>query len=163
MGYDGCMAVAPISPRSRVGPRALIPIVVVTALLSAAGGWAIHDLTRLNCKSDEGARSGVVGNDRAISSPTSLTETVPHNYKPPDGYVADAGTAIKIAVAVWEPIYGADHIAGEKPYQANLTKGVWTVEGSLPEGGVGDVAVGGVAVAEIARDDGRVLRVSHGK
>jgi NTF2 fold immunity protein len=158
MGYDECMAVNPISPRSRGGPRMLIPVVLVTSLLSAAGGWAIHDLTRFNCKSDEGARCGVVGNDQAISSPRGLTETVPHNYKPPDGYVADAGTAIKIAVAVWEPIYGADHIAGEQPYQANLTNGVWTVEGSLPKGWLG-----GVAVAEIAKDDGKVLRVSHGK
>ncbi len=86
-------------------------------------------------------------------------ETTKHNFKPKDGYVPDAKTAIKIAVAVWEPIYGEKNIAGEKPYRARLdTNGVWTVTGSLPAR-----MVGGVAVIEIAKDDGRILRVSHGK
>ena len=85
-------------------------------------------------------------------------DTIEHNVKPKEGYVPDAKTAIAVAVAVWAPIYGEERIAGEKPYQARLTNGVWVVEGSLPEGWLG-----GVAVAEIARDDGRILRVSHGK
>ncbi len=81
-----------------------------------------------------------------------------HNVKPKDGYVPDSKTAIKIAVAVWEPIYGEERIAGEKPYIAALSNGVWTVEGSLPAS-----MLGGTAIAEIAKDDGRVLSVSHGK
>ena len=81
-----------------------------------------------------------------------------HNYKPRTGYVPDAATAIKIAIAVWEPIYGAAHIAGERPYHALLRDEIWTVEGSLPKN-----TLGGVAVAEISKDDGRILRVSHGK
>jgi hypothetical protein len=86
-------------------------------------------------------------------------DTAKHNYKPKEGYVPDAKTAIRIAVAVWEPIYGASQIATEKPYHARLdTNGVWTVVGSLPSS-----TPGGVAVAEIAKDDGRILRVSHGK
>jgi hypothetical protein len=86
-------------------------------------------------------------------------ETTKHSFKPKDGYVPDAKTAIKIAVAVWEPIYGEKQIAGEKPYDARLdTNGVWIVTGSLPE-----FTPGGVAIAEIAKDDGRILRVSHGK
>ena len=85
-------------------------------------------------------------------------DTIEHNVKPKEGYVPDAKTAIAVAVAVWAPIYGEERIAGEKPYQARLTKGVWVVDGSLPEGWLG-----GVAVAEISRDDGRILRVSHGK
>jgi hypothetical protein len=81
-----------------------------------------------------------------------------HNFKLKVGYVPDAQTAIKIAVAVWEPIYGVEKIAAEKPYRARFTKGRWIVEGSLPMGWNG-----GVAIAEIAKDDGTVLRVSHGK
>ena len=81
-----------------------------------------------------------------------------HNYKPKDGYVPDEKTAIRIAVAVWIPIYGEKQIEGEKPYHAKLDKGIWTVEGSLPE-----YTLGGVALAEIAKDDGRILRVSHGQ
>jgi hypothetical protein len=82
-----------------------------------------------------------------------------HNYKPKDGYVPDEKTAIRIAVAVWIPIYGEKQIEGEKPYHAKLDKGIWTIEGSLPEGNF----LGGVALAEIAKDDGRILRVSHGQ
>jgi len=85
-------------------------------------------------------------------------ETGAFSFKPKDGFVPTKNVAIKIAVAVWEPIYGAEHIATEKPYQARLTNGVWIVEGSLPQG-----AAGGVAEAEISKDDGRILRVSHGK
>ena len=81
-----------------------------------------------------------------------------HNYKPKDGYVPNAETAIKIAVAVWIPIYGQVQIDGEKPYKARLEKGVWYVDGSLPEG-----YIGGVATAEIQKDDGKIIRVSHGK
>jgi hypothetical protein len=83
---------------------------------------------------------------------------IAHNYKPSQGYVPDAATAIKIAVAVWEPIYGQEYISQQKPYTAVLVKGIWIVEGALPKH-----LLGGVAVAEIAKDDGRVLRVSHGK
>ena len=81
-----------------------------------------------------------------------------HTYVPKDGYVPTEDAAIKIAVAVWEPIYGVAKIAGEKPLHAKLSNGVWTVEGSLPKG-----RVGGVALAEISKVDGRILRVSHGK
>ena len=79
---------------------------------------------------------------------------------PPDrGFVPDAATAIKIAIAVWEPIYGAKNIAAQKPYRARLEGDRWIVEGSA--GSTGEV--GGTAIAEIARADGRVLRVSHGR
>lgn len=92
------------------------------------------------------------------------TETLKHSVKPKDGFVPDSKTAVRIAVAVWEPIYGEGNIAEQKPYRARLADGVWTVEGSLPSLAPGQgVMVGGVALAEIAKEDGRVLRVSHGK
>ncbi len=82
-----------------------------------------------------------------------------HNYRPAAGYVPNEETAIKIAVAVWIPIYGKGQIEKEKPYKAVLRDGIWYVSGSLPAGFV----KGGVAEAEIAKDDGRILRISHGK
>ena len=85
-------------------------------------------------------------------------EAPKHTYKPDAGYVPNAQTAIKIAVAVWEPIYGEKEIAKEKPYFATLANGIWTVEGTLH-----GADFGGVAVAEISKDDARVLRVSHGQ
>ncbi len=78
--------------------------------------------------------------------------------KPPKGFVPDEKTAICIAIAVWSPIYGEKEIRSERPFKATLKDGVWTVEGSLPKGWRG-----GVAVAEIAKDDGRILRVSHSR
>jgi NTF2 fold immunity protein len=89
----------------------------------------------------------------------SAAQTSPeHSYKPAAGYVPNAATAIKIAVAVWEPIYGKEEVQRQSPFTARLVEQVWVVEGSLAPG-----SVGGVAIARIAKDDGRVLRVSHGK
>ena len=81
-----------------------------------------------------------------------------HSVVPSNGFVPDEKTAIKIAEAVWVPIYGEQQIQSEKPFVASLKNGVWTVEGSLPKSWVG-----GVAIAEISKRDGRILRVSHGK
>jgi hypothetical protein len=93
-----------------------------------------------------------------------VAQTPKHSVKPKNGFVPDAKTATKIAVAVWEPIYGEAQIASERPYRARLdTNNVWTVEGSLPKGFWGGAVKGGVALAEIAKTDGRILRVSHGK
>ena len=79
-------------------------------------------------------------------------------YIPPNGFVPNETTAIQIAEAVWNPIYGEQQIKSERPYQASLQSGVWIVVGSLPKG-----VLGGVARAEISKQDGRILSVSHGK
>lgn len=81
-----------------------------------------------------------------------------HRFEPAAGVVPDEATAVKIAVAVWEPIYGAKNIARQKPYRAKLIDGVWTVEGTLPK-----KRVGGVALVEISKSDGRILRITHGR
>ena len=78
-------------------------------------------------------------------------------YVPPNGFVPDAKTAISIAVAIWEPIYGAKQIQSERPFKAKLVEGVWHVEGTLPSG-----TPGGVAEARISKADGRVVYVMHG-
>ncbi len=74
----------------------------------------------------------------------------PHSYVPDSGFVPDPATAIRIAEAVWIPIYGQVQIERERPFRAVLKDGVWTVTGSLPAG-----RVGGVAVAQIGRRDGQ--------
>ena len=81
-----------------------------------------------------------------------------HNYMPENGYVPDEETAVKIAVAVWIPIYGKEQIESEKPYNAELKENIWHVSGSLPEGWLG-----GVAIAEIDKKTGKILRISHGE
>ena len=77
---------------------------------------------------------------------------------PKQGPVSTAAAAIEVAVKLWSPIYGAQHIARERPYHASLEHGVWTVQGSVPRG-----AVGGAAILKIRRSDGEVLFLSHYK
>jgi len=86
-----------------------------------------------------------------------------HAYVPLNGFVPDSVTAVRIAVAVWIPIYGERQIRSEAPYDARLKDGIWTVTGSLSRSHAGVDVVGGLAVAEIAKRDARILRVSHGK
>jgi hypothetical protein len=93
-----------------------------------------------------------------IAMSSEAIEGTPHSYKPKDGFVPDTVTAIWIAEAVLSSIYGEEKIKSERPFKATLKNDVWTVEGSLPEGWRG-----GVAIVEISKQDGRILRVSHGK
>jgi hypothetical protein len=93
----------------------------------------------------------------------ATTRTSQHSYVPPDGFVPDSATAARIAEAVWIPIYGEANIRRQRPFRAELHNGVWTVTGTLAPTRPGWARVGGVALARIAKRDGRVLRVSHGR
>jgi hypothetical protein len=99
----------------------------------------------------------------AMSLGASAQESKPHSYVPPQGFVPNEQTAIQIALAVWAPIYGAENIDRQRPFRTRLRGNVWTVEGSLPPAHGGNVMLGGTALAEISKEDGRVLRVTHGK
>jgi hypothetical protein len=90
---------------------------------------------------------------------THLIHLKSHNCKPIDGYVPDEETAIKIAVAVWSKIYGKNHIAEQKPYIASFKDGIWHISGTLPP----KYDLGGTAYAEIIKESGKIIRVSHGK
>ena len=81
-----------------------------------------------------------------------------HNVMPEEGYVPNKEVAVKIATAIWGPIYGENKIKNEAPYNVELDKGIWTVTGSLPKGWKG-----GVALINIEKRSGKILRVSHGK
>lgn len=97
---------------------------------------------------------------KADDSPLSPSQVqIAGNYVPAAGFVPDSATAVRIAVAVWIPIYGAAQIRSEQPYNASLKNGVWTVTGTLPR----QYNQGGVAIAKIANRDGRILFVLHGK
>jgi len=86
-------------------------------------------------------------------------------------YVPDTSTAIKIAEAIWLPIYGQD-IYNERPFHATLVgDSVWIVQGSKPHSGwdtvnghiILTVVEGGVLNAEIRKKDSKVIRVFHPK
>lgn len=80
-----------------------------------------------------------------------------HSYVSKEGYVPNADTAVKIAEAVWLPIYG-ESIHQKKPFKARLENEVWIIEGTLPKD-----TLGGVPIIEISKKDAKILRVSHGK
>ena len=74
-----------------------------------------------------------------------------------DNFVPDEKTAMKIAEAVWLPIYG-DAIYQKKPFTTKLVDGkIWQVSGTL------QTRKGGVPYIEIQKCDCKVLKVEHGK
>jgi len=80
-----------------------------------------------------------------------------------DGYVPNKETAIKIAEAIWLPIYG-EKIYQEKPFKAVLVRdSVWIVTGTLKDPGDDKDIVGGTAYIEIQKSDCKILKVIHGK
>ena len=80
-----------------------------------------------------------------------------YNYKPKLGYVPDKEMAMKIAEAIWLPIYG-EEVLEEMPYIVNLKDdSLWIVTGTL------HADMGGVAYIEIQKSDCKILRVIHGK
>jgi hypothetical protein len=56
-------------------------------------------------------------------------------YRPKEGFVPNAETAVKVGEAVLMPVYGEKRIVGERPFKAALQGDVWTVEGTLHCGG----------------------------
>ena len=91
-----------------------------------------------------------IGTDALFAQPR-----MPQSW-PDQGPVPSEAAAIRIAIKLWSPIYGADHIAREKPYHTTLKHGIWTVSGSIPAR-----AVGGAAVLKIRKSDGKILLLSH--
>lgn len=78
---------------------------------------------------------------------------------PQQGVVPDERTAVKIAEAVFLPIFGVDEVEKWRPYHAQFDKnGVWTVYGTLPRNWRG-----GTPSLTIRKQDARVLEVWHGQ
>lgn len=71
--------------------------------------------------------------------------------------VPDEQTAIKIAEAIWYPLYG-DDIFKQKPYYVQLEDDCWIVIGSLPEN-----YYGGSAYIKFQKSDCKVIDVYHTK
>jgi len=95
----------------------------------------------------------------------TLQITVPmvgQSPPPKSGYVPDEATAVRIAVAVFIPIYGARNVKKEGPFHARLVGDEWIVIGTLPKAD-GLIVAGGTLTAEIDRSTGRIKDVYHGK
>jgi hypothetical protein len=81
--------------------------------------------------------------------------------------IKDSTEAIKIAEKALTRIYGKKQIESERPFEAKLENGVWTVSGSLhckdAKGKLTNVCAGGVALARISAANGRVISTQHTK
>ena len=73
---------------------------------------------------------------------------------PSRGVVPNEITAVKIAEAVFLPIFGEEEVSKYRPYEATLKDGVWTVYGTLKPN-----ARGGTPTMTIQKSDGKVLDV----
>jgi hypothetical protein len=92
----------------------------------------------------------------STSCKTVLKEDNP-SYFPKEGLVPNEEVAIKIAEAIWLPLYG-DEIYSQKPYSVILKNEIWYINGTLQDG-----YIGGVAYIEIQKTNGKILNVYHTK
>ncbi len=85
--------------------------------------------------------------------------------------VRDSTTAVKIAEAIWLPLFG-EKIYNERPFIAKLIgDSVWQVRGSssintdthVPGGNIITIYSGGVAYIKIRKSNCEILDVGHGK
>jgi hypothetical protein len=79
-------------------------------------------------------------------------------------YVPDAKTAVKIAEAIFEPIFGKKYIRRRKPFKAILINdSIWKVHSSPRKIILGGYIVGGGPVALIHKSNGKIIDVYHTK
>jgi len=78
------------------------------------------------------------------------------NLLPKNGVIPDEKTAISMAVAIWNPMYGEELIAAEKPYSAVLNDGQWIVTSTHRPG-----IDGRRAILIIQKSDAKVIKVTH--
>lgn len=84
---------------------------------------------------------------------------VREGYVPPEGFVPDSATAVRLAEAFLIPIFGNRRNATSRPLHPKLTKdGVWRVSNARTD----SVGYGGIYI-EISKRDGRVLYFMYWK
>ena len=86
--------------------------------------------------------------------PKSQDGHIPSDRLPEAGVVPDAVTAMRIAEAVWIPLYGEELVKQQSPLEADLSSSVWTVRGTCQS-----EQAANRLVAAIAQTDGRILKI----
>jgi hypothetical protein len=84
----------------------------------------------------------------------------PAGIVPKDGFVPDQRTAVKIAEAVIEPIFGLQSLTNERPLVAKLKGGEWFVNGTAP---TNIDWRGGVVEVHINKTNGCITFLTHWK
>lgn len=76
--------------------------------------------------------------------------------RPKDGMIPDAQTAQRVGEAIALALYGETVLRRERPFRARLHGNVWTVMGTLPP-----LALGGVAIIQVRKDNAAVVFTHH--
>ncbi|MBZ5543505.1 MAG: twin-arginine translocation signal domain-containing protein [Acidobacteriia bacterium] len=80
-------------------------------------------------------------------------------YIPPDGFIPDRKTALRVGEAILAAVYGDQEIAKQRPLKVALVdKDVWLVWGTLDKR-----YLGGTGVIKISKRTGKVLFLAHGQ
>ena len=131
--------------------------------------WSLHHSNRrrflqaLSCLVATGGTLGVA--KRGLSQDDREVEAVSawmkggKSYVPPNGYVPDKKTALRVAEAILTAVYGEQKVASERPLKISLVEdGAWLIWGTLDRR-----YLGGTAVIKLSKQTGRVLFLSHGQ
>jgi hypothetical protein len=96
----------------------------------------------------------------AIGTAYAQTPQIP-SFRPKEGFIPNAETAVRVGEAVLIPVYGEKQIHDERPFKATLNGDVWTVEGTVPCPSAS--CEGGAAVVKISKTSGQILFMMHYK
>lgn len=164
----GCMSGQPSTSETQhsyTPPAGFIPdsstavAVAEAVLLALHGEVRIHQWAPLRAALTDGVWSITGGSATdAVLLQIGKADGRILGEAPTGGFIPDAATAVRVAEAVLNPVYGAKQIGGQKPLTASEQDDVWTVTGQLPPS-----TLGGVAMVEIAKADGVIRRMSHGR
>ena len=105
----------------------------------------------------------------SLSCAFAILASAASQDRPARNYVPNSEAAVAIAEAVLIPVYGRKKIESERPFKATLKDDIWTVGGTLycsngkPATDKPPTCLGGVAVVEISRKDGRIISMVHYK
>jgi len=96
------------------------------------------------------------GLDTSIVNKEFQGENPVNSVAPKDGFVPDPATALRIAEAVWIPIFGQQEVETQRPFHAKLERDIWVVTSSPKQGSKGEVIV-----AKILRSAGTILMIGR--
>ena len=103
----------------------------------------------ISCEAPTPRQEELATGKQAIASESTLvSDSLP---------VPDERTAIVLAERALVKRYGGEIIDNQRPLTARLEGNTWVVTGTLPPN-----HLGGVAIAHVSRNSGRVIRLEHG-
>lgn len=97
-------------------------------------------------------------NENLENASLQLKEALTNPDVFPSTIIPDSETAIFIAENILFKIYGKSNIQKQKPYKVDKIENYWIVNGSSPKN-----TVGGNFLIILDANDGKVIKIEHGK